>query len=287
MVQRRTEPAGASTITSLLCLCILSALAVVGTSPAVAADEQNWLPPGSSTEILRNPPLELIRSDTIRDEKWLYGRLLFRSPSLLGEKAVRIGLSCNSCHSNGHVNTDFFINGLSDRPGRVDVTHRFWQAGFDDAISNPIDIPSLRGSRDTAPYGTVNIFPTLHAFTRHVIVTEFAGPAPDSEKLESLVTYLSSLDNKELDNDQSVVKAGADMSYLSLLRSPLEKRDSAKLRELTDLIRSDFGRRADMTNARIEATRRTVKGLKEITEKAALKEYPAAITIYQKLMSDQ
>ncbi len=256
------------------------------TTPATA-DAQNWLPPGSSTEVLSDPPTELIRPDTIRDDKWLYGRLLFRSPSLLGEKAVRIGLSCNSCHPNGHANEDFYINGLSDRPGHIDVTHRFWQAGFGDGNSNPIDFPSLRGVRDTPPYGTINIFPELHVFTRHVIVTEFAGPPPNLEKMEALVSYLNSIDNKELNGNQSIVQTGADMSYLSLLRSPLENRDYAKLNELIDLVRSDYGRRARMPNARIEEIRITVTGLKEIDEKAAANDFAAALMIYENLIPDQ
>ncbi|MDF2365763.1 hypothetical protein [Sneathiella sp.] len=200
---------------------------------------------------------------------------------------MRIGLSCNSCHPNGHVNTEFYINGLSDRPGRIDVTHRFWQAGFEDKMSNPIDIPSLRGVRETAPYGTINIFPDLHAFTRHVIVTEFAGPSPTPEKMEALVAYLNSIGNNGLDEDQSIVQTSTDMSYLSLLRAPLEDKGEAKLNELIDLIRSDLGRRANMPNAKGDTLRRTVTGLKEINEKAAAKDFTAALMIYQELMARQ
>lgn len=270
----------------LLYICLLTALMAVAPS-AAADDDRNWLPTGSSTEIQSDPPSELLRLDTIRDDKWLYGRLLFRSPSLLGEKAVRIGLSCNSCHPNGHANTDFFIPGLSDRPGRIDVTHRFWQAEFEDGISNPIDIPSLRGVRDTPPYGTINLFADLHAFTRHVIVTEFAGPPPPFEKVEALVAYLNSIDNNELGKDQSNVQTGTDMSYLSLLHAPLENKDEAKLDELTDLIRSELGRQASRKHATTDAIQHTVKGLRKIKDKAAEQDYTAAIKIHQKLMSDQ
>lgn len=259
----------------------------MGAALPATADDRNWLPPGSSTEIQSDPPSELLRPDTIRDGKWLYGRLLFRSPSLLGEKAVRIGLSCNSCHPNGHVNTGFYINGLSDRPGRIDVTHRFWQARFEDGISNPIAIPSLRGVRDTPPYGTINLFADLHAFTRHVIVTEFAGPSPGIEKVEALVAYLNSIGNNELDEGHRHVKTSTDMSYLSLLRAPLENNDEAKLRELTDLIRSELGRQASKPNAQIDAIRHTVKSLREINKKAAEQDYTAAIKIHQKQMSGQ
>ncbi|MZR29237.1 hypothetical protein [Sneathiella litorea] len=269
----------------MIYISLLFASAAVVTS--AAADEGNWLPPGSSTEMLKGPPLEFIRPETVRNEDWLYGRLLFHSPSLLGEKAVRIGLSCNSCHPNGHANTDFFITGLSDRPGQVDVTHHFWKAGFDDGIFNPVNIPSLRGSRDTAPYGTINVLPDLHAFTRHVIEVEFAGPSPSSEKLEALVVYLNSIDNKELGNNQSFVKTSSNMSYLPLLRAPLQNRDYARLRELTDLIRSDFGRRANLPEAQVDRIKSTVAILRTLIVKADEGDYTAAFTIYEDLMANQ
>src|SRR3546814_2043723 len=36
------------------------------------------------------------------------GRLLFRSPLLLGGQAARHGLTCQTCHVNGHDNPQFF-----------------------------------------------------------------------------------------------------------------------------------------------------------------------------------
>ena len=256
------------------------------TFPALA-EAENWLPPGSSTEMLDRPPPELIKPDTEKDREWLYGRLLFRSPSLLGEKAVRIGLSCNSCHTNGHVNTSFYINGLSDRPGRIDVTNRFWQAGFEDGIANPLDIPSLRGSADNTSFGTVNIFPDLHAFTSHVITTEFAGPVPDEETIKALISYMNSLDINELEDAATVVDTSSDMSYISLLQRPLENRNLPQLERLIDLIRIDYGRRAKLPMARPDALRLTVSSLKDLREKAASDDYEAAFTIYRKLSDVQ
>ncbi len=246
-------------------------------------DEQSWLPPGSATEMRRNPPAELIRPETVQDDKWRFGRLLFRSPSILGEKAVRIGLSCNSCHTNGHMNSDFFISGLSDRPGRVDVTHRFWQAGFDDGVSNPLDIPSLRGSRDNAPYGSAKIFPNLASFTNHVIVTEFAGPKPSKRILEALIVYMESLDSG---GSAQEVNA-SEVSYLPLLLGPLETKNLEELDELYELIRSDYGRRAAKEGGAIEKFRRTVVMLGVIRKKAAAGDFAAAITGYQNLVEAQ
>ncbi|MAZ02967.1 MAG: hypothetical protein CMN56_07500 [Sneathiella sp.] len=251
------------------------------------AEAENWLPPGSSTEMLDSPPPELIKPGTEKDREWLYGRLLFRSPSLLGEKAVRIGLSCNSCHTNGHVNTSFYINGLSDRPGRIDVTNRFWQAGFEDGIANPLDIPSLRGSADNKFFGTVNVFPDLHAFTSHVIMIEFAGPEPNEEAIKALISYMNSLDINELEESEPVVETSSDMSYISLLHRPLENRDMPELDRLIDLIRSDYGRRAKLPAAQTDALHLTVSSLRELQDKAAKDDFEAAFVIYRKLSSDQ
>ena len=43
-------------------------------------------------------------------------RLAFRSPSVLGGAAGKLGLACDTCHPNGGINRDFFVPGLSDRP---------------------------------------------------------------------------------------------------------------------------------------------------------------------------
>ena len=252
------------------------------TAPAAA---ETWLPPGSSTEMTENKPAELFRPGTRFDDQFLYGRLLFRSPQILGEKAVRIGLSCDSCHTNGHVNTGFYIQGLSDKPGRIDVTHRFWQAGFDDGVDNPIDIPSLRGVRDTAPYGTVNIFPDLPAFTRHVISDEFAGPPPSPEQMEGLIAYMNALDFSNLQGGREPVETSQDMSYLPLLDAPLASRDTQKIDELVDLIRADYGHRMTIEN---EATTIQIAGaLKELQKIAAANDFAAALVLYRELIPAQ
>lgn len=249
-------------------------------SPAPSFAE-DWLPPGSATEKTSNIPPEILRPGTAIDDRFLYGRLLFRSPEILGEKAVRIGLSCDSCHTNGDVNTDFHILGLSDRPGRVDVSHRFWQAGFDDGIDNPIDIPSLRGVGKTAPYGTLKIFANLHAFTSHVITEEFGGPLPLPGEIEALVTYMNSFDINALNKSDTHVKTNEDMSYLPLLETPLQDHDYAKIDELTDRIRADIGRRA--TALQQDDAIRLIKGLIDIRNKAAQNEYEEALELYRSL----
>lgn len=261
----------------------LMLLAITTAAPPLAAEEQNWLPPGSATSIPWAPPAELIRPDAPHDRQWLYGRLLFRSSALLSERAVRIGLSCNSCHTNGDRNPGFYIEGLSDRPGRIDVTHGFWKAGSEDGISNPLDIPSLRGVRDTAPYGTAFVTPDLATFTRHVIVKEFAGPPPDAADIDALIHYMKSLDTPRAD-DTDVLAAAAppdDLSYLSLLEAPLTAGDFRSLDRLSDLIRSDLGSRVPAGEPVSAAILREVALLDAIHEIAAAGDFAAALHLYR------
>ncbi|TNE40934.1 MAG: hypothetical protein EP348_01485 [Alphaproteobacteria bacterium] len=238
------------------------------------------MPPGSAIEETGPPPIEYIRKGIVRDDRWLYGRLLFHSPSLLGEKAVRIALSCNSCHPNGHVNKDFYIEGLSDGPGRIDLSHHFWQAGQEDGKSNPLDIPSLRGVGHTAPYGSVKSFPSLPAFTRHVIIDEFAGPIPAHEDMMALMAYLRSLDFKGSANDAADVSTSPDMRYLSLLEAPLAAKDLAVLDNLVDLIRGDIGRNQKKASPKAI---RLVTGLLTIREQARRGNFETARAEYRRL----
>lgn len=206
------------------------------------ANAEDWLPPGSTTDMKLDRPAELIKAGTKRDAQFLYGRLLFRSPEILGEKAIRIGLSCDSCHTNGHINSSFYIDGLSDQPGRIDVSHRFWKAGFDDGKDNPIDIPTLRGIADTAPYGTVRVFEDLPAFTQHVTVTEFGGRALRPDQMQALISYMNALDTDRGEDPQADKEVSDMLSYLPLLEGPIREGDKQLTLELLDLIRADLGR---------------------------------------------
>lgn len=239
------------------------------------APAEDWLPPGSTTDLTIDRPSELLRTGTVQDEKFLYGRLLFRSPEILGEKAIRIGLSCDSCHTNGHVNTSFYIDGLSDKPGRIDVSHRFWQAGFEDGKDNPIDIPSLRDVAETAPYGTAIVFQDLPAFTRHVTVTEFGGPEPKQDQLDALVSYMNAL---EMDGTEKK-KKDIELSYFPLLERPIRDGDKERALELVDLIRADLGRH--LTEENQEQSQREVQSLKMIKQALIKNRFDQALAIYR------
>ncbi|MEH6547648.1 MAG: hypothetical protein V7701_14525 [Sneathiella sp.] len=256
-------------------ICLVTSMA---TSWVVAED---WLPPGSTTEMAGVKPAELLdRSKEITNEI-LLGRLLFRSPSILGEKAIRIGMSCDSCHTNGHVNTSFYIEGLSDRPGRIDVSHRFWQAGFEDHVDNPIDIPSLRNIQSKTKFGTQVIFSNLPAFTRHVISTEFAGPLVSEDEMKALLSYMSSLDINGLDISYIYAETGIDSPYAGLFINPIKDQDFQRIDTLVDLVRADLGRQ--VTDGTQEEIKTRIRLLTSLRGAAAAGNYENATAFLNQL----
>src|SRR5262249_51555653 len=83
----------------------------------------------------------------------LLGDLLFHSPQTLGPRAQAMNVSCDTCHPNGATHRGLSIEGLSDRPGNVDLSSPFFRRASDDGVFDPVNVPSLRGCRYTAPYG--------------------------------------------------------------------------------------------------------------------------------------
>ena len=118
------------------------------------------------------------------------GNLAFSAPAILGGAARRAGISCATCHLGGDANPAFFLPGHSSRPGNVDVTGPLFDPAADNGLLDPLDIPSLRGIRRTAPYGRDGRSASMREFTRDVVVREFAGAEPDPLLLDALVAYM-------------------------------------------------------------------------------------------------
>ncbi len=119
------------------------------------------------------------------------GNTAFSSPLLYGAAAREAGITCNACHTNGHINRAFLVPGASAHPGSFDATSAAFNPRADNGVHDPLDIPSLRGVRLTGPWGRDGRIGSLREFARHVIVDEFAGPEPAPLILDALVAYLN------------------------------------------------------------------------------------------------
>lgn len=230
-------------------IAVAVAFAFLGAaSPAMTqslAGALEWLPPGSlSHAALSTRPPEDLEGGESQNFYAEYGRLAFRSPDILGGTARKAGLSCQACHSNGHANTAFFIPGLSDRPGRIDVTHAFWNARGEDDRSNPLTIPSLRGVKAKDRLGQDRRTASLRDFTRRVIVIEFAGADPQPLLLDGLIAYMEQLQPNAGGAETPVTwqRDLADIArHLKALMLPLAEEDAALAVQMAQMIRGQLG----------------------------------------------
>lgn len=173
-----------------------AALALAATlALGVAAADLPGLPAGSRIDPTPERfPAQRLRSEIAGGRQSFLvalGNTAFSSPLLFGEPARSAGLSCNSCHVNGHANPVFHIPGHSARPGGLDPTGSLFNPAAEDGVENHVDIPSLRGIRFLAPYGRDGRIASLREFARHVIVTEFGGEEPAPLILDALVAYMN------------------------------------------------------------------------------------------------
>jgi hypothetical protein len=120
------------------------------------------------------------------------GRLAFESPALLGGAAGRMGLSCSSCHLNGRGNPDFFIEGVSDKPGTADVTSSIFSKVRGDQTFNPVPIPDLaaKDGKQIKDRKGADFRAKVHG----LVVEEFDGQQPPSEIFRALLYYLDAQD---------------------------------------------------------------------------------------------
>jgi hypothetical protein len=203
-----------------------------------------WLPAGSlSVDSLTRHPEERLEGSDRLNFYVEFGRLAFRSPDVLGGTARKAGLSCQACHANGFATTAFFIPGLSDKLGRIDVSHAFWNLRGEDGADNPVEIPSLRGVKTKDRLGQDRRTPSLREFTRRVIVTEFAGAEPDALLLDALVAYQERL--QPAPAVMAPVTLQQDLAdlvrYLDALRVPLAEEEAILADRMVAMIRGQLG----------------------------------------------
>jgi len=176
------------------CLLIPAALLLLcgADRPQLPIREARWLKSPAILADLTRLPGECIAWPRDRDQRRSVeiGRVLFRSPLLLGGQAARAGLSCSSCHRNGRTNPHFHFPGVSGDPGTADVTASIMSEHRGDGIFNPKPIPDLGG--DPAKL-KVKGTPRLREFIHGLITQEFDGPEPSAAALDSVVAYVRTL----------------------------------------------------------------------------------------------
>jgi cytochrome c peroxidase len=168
-------------------------LAAEPADSAISIPPPSPLPPRLLRTLAHNPSgYDPARAPAVTD--LLLGDLLFHSPEVLGPKAASMNLSCNTCHPNGSTHPSLVIPGLSDRPGNVDLSTAHFRRGAEDGISDPVNIPSLRGARFTGPYGVDGRTASLAEFIQGVVTGEFGGAPLRPSDLSALVRYVQDFD---------------------------------------------------------------------------------------------
>ncbi|HVY89836.1 MAG TPA: hypothetical protein VG942_13275 [Hyphomonadaceae bacterium] len=137
------------------------------------------------------PACETLAASPELARKRELGRIAFESPALLGGAAARMELSCASCHRNGRGNPDFFVEGVSDKPGAADVTSSIFSKVRGDGNFNPKPIPdiALRDGKQIKDRTGAE----FHAKVHGLIVEEFDGQEPSAAVIDAVIAYLDGL----------------------------------------------------------------------------------------------
>lgn len=190
-----------------LSLLIASWVAGAAAQDSLKLTDATWIAPGSdAVRVLTVEPAECLAPPEDRETAHAVevGRAAFRSPFLLGGQAARAGLSCESCHRNGHDNPDFHLDGLSGAPGTADVTSAHFSTVREDEAFNPVPIPSLVDSANKQAFGTTAPVPSLRVFIDSAIREEFQGADPAEPVLDGLVAYIAHLKSSACGDAETV-----------------------------------------------------------------------------------
>ncbi len=120
------------------------------------------------------------------------GDMLFATPAIFGGMARQAGLSCASCHQQGHNNPRLFVPGLSAGPGTFATANEIFSP-HGGGKSEPVTPPSLRGAKHLAPYAHDGRFATLRDFIRNAVVNEFGGHEPSEQVVAALEAYVNDI----------------------------------------------------------------------------------------------
>lgn len=172
------------------------AVAVAEPPPPAMLSGAQWLAPGADVvTALTYSPGECLGPAQDAETAYLVevGRAAFRSPLLFGGPAARSGLSCNSCHLDGHDNPQFFVPGLSGEPGTADVSSSLFSKVREDHVFNPVAIPTLVDAGKKQSFGTTSPQPSIEAFTMSAVEDEFQGAPPPTAIIDGVGAYVRHL----------------------------------------------------------------------------------------------
>jgi hypothetical protein len=225
----------------------LIGMAGLGANPsAPPLREVNWIAPDRRAAVLRSQPPECVILPESRADRELValGRLLFRTPLLLGGQAARSGLSCASCHRNGRGNPDFLFPGLSGAAGTADITSSLMSRTRGDGQTNPVPIPDL--ARDAPKVSRNPSDPALKNFIRGLVVDEFDGVTPAPRTLSALAAYVRALKPEGCKDDAAVPislagAVGDIVLGLSVVRTESTRGDVALTRLALGSLRDRLG----------------------------------------------
>jgi hypothetical protein len=176
---------------------LLAGFAASAEAPQAAGlSGAQWLAPGADlVAALTRSPGECLKPAENAETAYLVevGRAAFRSPLLFGGPAARSGLSCNSCHLDGHDNPQFFVPGLSGDPGTADVTSSLFSKVREDHVFNPVAIPTLVDAGKKTSFGTTSPQPSIEAFTISAVKDEFQGAPPPRAIIDGVGAYVRHL----------------------------------------------------------------------------------------------
>ena len=211
---------------------LLRALTAAVSLCLTAADlhEAAWVSKGDEKIALATRPIECLPAST--DIETEIGRAMFRTPLLLGGQAARVGLACDSCHSNGRTNPYFHFPGVSGAPGTADVTTSLLSSHRGDGIDNPIPIPDLAGPKKHLD--------ELEPFIHGLITEEFDGAEPPPAVLSGLASYVRALCPAEGRRPLRLADAAEDVRRTA--RVALRVQDKATAIALVGAARSQLGR---------------------------------------------
>ncbi|MEP7005598.1 MAG: hypothetical protein ABI810_06420 [Sphingomonas bacterium] len=209
---------------------------------------ERWLAPAARLTALTREPAECLGrpGSTSAAKSIAIGRAAFRAPLLLGGQAARAGLSCSSCHRNGHGNPDFLFPGISGAPGTADVTASLLSSHRGDGIFNPRPIPDLAGPAAARKVSRERGDPALAAFITGLITQEFDGPEPPPRVLAGVVDYVRALSPEGCGGDATVpitlkTHLGDIRRALDAAEIAWRVRDKAATRLLIGSARSSLG----------------------------------------------